>query len=60
MFLYYREQSKFICDIFKSVDSITEFLTTMGVCVWKNLNYTLILLLLFVLISITTNKRRVN
>jgi hypothetical protein len=57
MFLYYREQSKFICDIFKSVDSITEVLTTMGVCVWENLNYTLILLLLFVLISITTNKK---
>lgn len=39
MFLFYREQNNFMCDIFKPVHSITEVLTTMGLCVQKNFDY---------------------
>ena len=51
MFLYYREQNEFACNIFKTVHSITEVLTNMGLCVWENLNHNMIIsiLLSFVL-----------
>ena len=35
MFLYYREQSK-------SVNSVTEFLTSMGLLIWKKFDYNII------------------
>ena len=35
MFLYYREQSK-------SVNSVTEVLTSMGLLIWKNFDYNII------------------
>jgi hypothetical protein len=57
MFLYYREQNEFACNIFKTVHSITEVLTNMGLCVWENLNHNMIISILLLVLFVLINKK---
>ena len=56
MFLFYREQNTLLCDILKPVYSITEVLTTMGLCVWDSFNYNIIICIILFLLLITLLK----
>ena len=50
MFLYYREENKLTCD------TLTKFLTTVELCVWKNFDYNIIVCTLLFLLLITVLK----
>ena len=51
MFLFYQKKNDILCDIFQPVSSITEVLTTIALCIWDNLTYSLIMALLIVIIT---------
>ena len=52
MFLFYKEQNELIFNIYKPASSITEVLTTIGLYVSNNFNYSLIILLIILQIMV--------
>ena len=49
MFLFYQKHNEF-------VNSITEIITTMALCVWNNFNHNIIICILLFLLMITVLK----
>lgn len=56
MFLYYSKQNEITYDTFKSVNSVTEVLTSMGLLVWNNFDFNIIFCALLFLLLITVLK----
>jgi hypothetical protein len=56
MFLYYTKQNEIAYDTFKSVNSVTEVLTSMGLLIWNNFDYNIIVCALLFLLLITVLK----